>query len=388
MQTAPKAIATVSELTQKIKTLLENGLDRVEVEGEINGLKTSANGHLYLTLKDEGAQISSVAWRGVAARIKSSFPTLQEGSQVVARGRIQVYAPRGSYQLVIDHLEEAGLGKAFEAIEKLKQKLKAEGLFDESRKKPLPPFPHRIGVITSAGGAALHDITSTLEKRWPLATVMLHHAAVQGEQAAAECVRAVQTLDQTGNVDVIILGRGGGSTEDLMAFNDEALARTITATKTPVVSAVGHETDFSISDFVADARAATPTKGAVLVTPHRDDVQARIDGWTDRLTTTLDTRLDRLRKHVTQLRDSYALRAFQDKVGQYRQNVSLLTSELERLNPETPLKLGYTRVQAGETWVRNARDVADGGTLDLIWHDGAVEVKSAKVKSAEAKPDN
>ena len=375
MQTEPKAIPTVSELTQKIKTLLENGFDRVEVEGEINGLKTSANGHLYFTLKDEGAQISSVAWRGVAIRIKSDFPTLQEGSQVVARGRVQVYAPRGSYQLVVDHLEEAGLGKAFEAIEKLKQKLKAEGLFDEARKKPLPLFPHRIGVITSAGGAALHDITSTLENRWPLATVVLHHAAVQGDQAASECVHALQTLDQIGNVDVIILGRGGGSAEDLMAFNDEALARAIAATHTPVVSAVGHETDISISDFVADARAATPTKGAVLVTPHRDDVQARIDGWSDRLKTTLDTRLDRLRKHVTQLRDSYALRAFQDKVGQYRQKVSLLTSELERLNPETPLKLGYTRVQEGETWIRNAHDVPTGATLDLVWHDGSVKVK-------------
>lgn len=375
MKEKPHVIPSVSELTQQIKTLLENGFDRVEVEGEINGLKTSANGHLYFTLKDDGAQISSVAWRGVATRINATFPSLQEGSQVVARGRVQVYAPRGSYQLVVDHLEEAGLGKAFEAIEKLKQKLKAEGLFDESRKKPLPLFPRRIGVITSAGGAALHDITSTLENRWPLATVVLHHAAVQGDQAAAECVNALQSLDQSGNVDVIILGRGGGSAEDLMAFNDEALARAIAAANTPIVSAVGHETDVSISDFVADARAATPTKGAVLVTPHRDDVQLRIEGWTDRLKTILDTRLDRLRKHIGQLRDSYALRAFQDKVGQYRQKVSLLKSELERLNPETPLKLGYTRVQSGDTWIRKASDAPSESTLDLIWQDGSITVK-------------
>ena len=163
-----------------------------------------------------------------------------------------------------------------------------------------------------------------------------------------------------------------------MAFNDEALARAIAAASTPIVSAVGHETDVSISDFVADARAATPTKGAVLVTPHRDDVQLRIEGWTDRLKTTLDTRLDRLRKHIGQLRDSYALRAFQDKVGQYRQRVSLLKSELERLNPETPLKLGYTRVQSGDTWIRKASDAPSESTLDIHWQDGSIRVTREK----------
>src|SRR5699024_2476729 len=269
----PKTLS-VSELTGEIKSVLEGNFIDVRVEGEMSNVSTSRRGHTYFTLKDEGAQLACVIWSGVNQRLGVE---LTDGQQITVGGDIQVYPPHGKYQLIVRSVEQAGKGALQQAFERLKAKLKNEGLFDEAHKKLLPEFPRHIGVITSATGAAFHDITDTLQRRWPLADVLLHHSSVQWANAASELVDAIRWFSDNQNVDVLIVGRGGGSLEDLWPFNEEAVARALFACKVPTISAVGHEVDFSISDFVADVRAATPTQAAILSTPDINEVRMRAD---------------------------------------------------------------------------------------------------------------
>ncbi len=265
--TPQQAAITVSQLNRRAKMLLEQGIARIWVEGEISNLARPASGHMYFSLKDEGAQIRAAFFR---QRQRGPTIRLKDGDQVLAYGRVSIYEARGDYQLIVEQVEPAGEGALQREYDKLRKKLAAEGLFDEDRKQALPKLPGRIGIITSPSGAAVRDILTVLRRRFPSVPVTIYPAAVQGDAAPGELMAAIADAVRRNDCDVLILGRGGGSIEDLWAFNNEQLARVIAECPIPVVSAVGHEVDFTIADFVADVRAPTPSGAAELVVPDRN----------------------------------------------------------------------------------------------------------------------
>jgi len=271
---------SVSEISAKLKQLIEGKFGQVAVEGEVSNCKPWSSGHIYFTLKDDYSQLRAVLFRMQARQLKFR---VEDGLRVVARGRLSLYEVKGEYQLVVDAIEPHGLGALQAAFEQLKRRLQSEGLFDAGRKRPLPVLPRRIGIVTSADGAALRDILRIITRRHPTAQIVVRPARVQGDEAPADLVRALRAIVQVPEVDVVIIGRGGGSAEDLWAFNDERLARAIVASPVPVISAVGHEVDFTIADFVADVRAATPSNAAEIVVDRADNFCARIDRATERL---------------------------------------------------------------------------------------------------------
>jgi exodeoxyribonuclease VII large subunit len=265
---------TVTEFVQKAKRVIEQGLPLAWIKGEISGLRRAASGHSYFDLKDEGAQVSCVLYRHKLARVSVA---LRDGLQVEVHALPSLYEPRGSFQLMIEAVRPAGLGAQFEAFLRLKAQLEAEGLFDPARKRELPVFARRIGIITSASGAVIHDIETTAKARWPGITLILYPAAVQGVQAPESLCAALQLANARKEVDVLIIARGGGSAEDLSAFNDEAVVRAVAATALLIVSAVGHETDVTLCDFAADQRAATPTAAASLLVPNAVALSQALD---------------------------------------------------------------------------------------------------------------
>ena len=269
-------IFSVTEINNSVKSLLEQQFTSIWIEAEISNLATPRSGHIYLTLKDDNAQIRAAMFRGNNMRL--AFRP-KDGMQVLVRGRLSLFAPRGDYQLIIDKMQEAGQGALQRAFEKLKAKLQQEGLFAEERKKTVPLRPGTIGIVTSPTGAAVHDILSVLQRRFPLTNVIIYPTQVQGAEAAAQIRGAIQRANQRQECDVLIVGRGGGSLEDLWCFNDEALARTIAESNIPVVSAVGHQVDFTIADFVADLRAPTPSAAAELLSADGDELQATLAGY-------------------------------------------------------------------------------------------------------------
>jgi exodeoxyribonuclease VII large subunit len=270
----PVKIYTVSEITKLIKDKLEETFPLVLVTGEVSNLRPAASGHVYFSLKDEKSQLKAVMWRSDAAKIKFAF---KDGLQLICRGRINVYEARGDYQIVVDQAEPKGKGALQLAFEQLREKLRAEGLFDEARKKKLPLLPKKIGIVTSLGGAALVDILRTLERRFAKLRILIYPALVQGEGAAGQIADGIDYLGGLGDLDAIIVGRGGGSMEDLWAFNEEKVARAIYRCPVPVISAVGHEVDFTIADFVADIRASTPTAAAEMVIEKEEAFTERIE---------------------------------------------------------------------------------------------------------------
>ncbi len=288
----PAGPISVSELTTRLKNQIESEFGAVHVEGELSNCKQWSSGHLYFTLKDDRAQLRGVMFRTTVQRLKFKP---EDGMRVVARGRISVYEQKGEYQIVADAFEPAGAGALQVAFEQLKKKLQGEGLFDAARKRPLPVLPRRIGVITSLDGAAVRDIVRVLTQRHPDARIVIRPARVQGDEAAADLIRALAAIVRVPEIDVVIIGRGGGSTEDLWAFNDERLARAIAACPVPVISAVGHEVDFTIADFVADVRAATPSNAAEIVVDRADNFRTRIRQAERRLTLVASAQIDRRR---------------------------------------------------------------------------------------------
>jgi len=319
-------VPTVSELTHKIKQLLEQNFRDILVEGEISNLNRSRNGHFYFTVKDDNAQLPCVIWRNSADRLNLD---LRDGQQVVLGGDLQIYAPHGRYQMIVTLVQQAGVGRLQQKFEELKKRLESEGLFESHHKKKLPPFPKKIGVITSSTGAAFQDIRSTMEKRWPVATLYLHHASVQGLNAAGEISNAIQYFAQQRDpVDLLIIGRGGGSLEDLWPFNEEIVARAIFDCPIPIISAVGHEVDFSISDFVADARAATPTQSVILATPDINELRYQIDGHTQCLDTIVKQKIQHYRDYIHRLVQSHALLALQEKLKYLGNHIEALTDKI------------------------------------------------------------
>ena len=287
----PEGPESVWELTARLRDTLETRFPALWVVGEISNFNRHTSGHIFFTLKDAQAAVRCVVWKSGAARIGRE---IGDGVEVEVRGHIGVFEKQGNYQIYVTSLKPRGVGALEIAFRKLKEKLEKEGLFDRARKRPLPRFPRRVGIVTSPTGAAVRDIINILRRRWPPVEILLAPARVQGEGAAAEIVRGIERLNRLGTIDVMIVGRGGGSIEDLWPFNEEVVARAVFASEVPVVSAVGHETDFSISDFVADVRAATPSAAAELVVPDRREIVATLGAIQSRLARALKYTVDRL----------------------------------------------------------------------------------------------
>jgi exodeoxyribonuclease VII large subunit len=322
-----RRVFTVSELTAAVRDLLEAEFPAVWIEGEISNGRVWNTGHFYFTLKDAGAQIRAVMFRSAMRGVKFRP---DDGLHVVARGRLSVYEPKGEYQLVCEHLEPHGLGARQLAFDQLKKRLQSEGLFESARKRPLPALPAKIGIVTSLDGAALRDIVKVLRRRYPNAHLVIRPTRVQGEGAAAEIARGLAAIGRVPGVDVIIVGRGGGSIEDLWAFNEEVVARAIAAAPVPVVSAVGHETDVTIADFVADVRAPTPSAAAEIVVRAKDEFCGRIDRLHDRLRAAMRARVHRLRVRVHQLSGVTALAGWPARLANRGRQLADLTHELPR----------------------------------------------------------
>ncbi len=313
-----RKVYAVRELVAALRTQVERSFTDIYVEGEISNCRPAESGHFYCTLKDGAAQLRVVMWR-TQARLLRFRP--ENGLAVIARGRVTVYDERGDLQLQAEMLEPKGAGALQIAFEQLKAKLAAEGLFDAGRKKPIPALPRCIGVVTSARGAALQDILNILRRRHESVSVLIYDARVQGENAASEVGAGVKHLNRTHKVDVIIIARGGGSFEDLFAFNDEALARTIAATTTPVISAVGHETDFTICDFVADLRAPTPSAAAELVIQSKHELAGRLAMLRDRLRQSINYKLLRSNNSLSRLTRHSAFVRMSDMLARRQQRV-------------------------------------------------------------------
>lgn len=397
----PESPYSVSEITGKIRALLEQEVSFRDlwITGEVSNFSRASSGHIYFTLKDAGAQLAGVIWRS-QARALTYLP--RSGDQVVMHGRIGLYEAGGRYQLYADFIQPAGRGTLSQQLERLKARLEAEGLFDPARKRPLPLFPRRIGIVTSPTAAALRDVLNVLRRRYPQVEVLLSPTLVQGETAPAQIVRALAALNARDDVDVILLVRGGGSLEDLWAFNDERVARAVAASQSPVISGVGHETDFSLADFAADARAPTPSAAAELATPERGELQARLEQQQTRLERALQARLQGLRRHlaqveralqylspVTRLREARQRvdelatrsdRALRRRLDRERRGLVGLAARLESLNPHAVLRRGYAIVRERETGqvLTSARQTRPGLALSLQMQDGdvPVEVKS------------
>jgi len=322
-----RRIWTVRDLVSAVRTHIEREYGDIWVEGEISNLRAHDSGHLYFTLKDVNAQLSAVMFRS-QARLLRFRP--ENGMQVVVRGRVTIYEDRGQLQISAEYLEPKGAGALQIAFEQLKARLQAEGLFDDSRKKPIPPLPRRIGIVTSPQAAALRDILNILERRHHSANVLIFPAQVQGETASAEVSAGIRYLNQAGNVDVIIVARGGGSAEDLASFNDEALARTVADSRIPLISAVGHETDFTIIDFVSDLRAPTPSAAAELVIRSRQEVEEQAEGLRQRLARSVRYQLLMRKQALTELAQHGAFARMMDGINQRQQKLDDLLYRLER----------------------------------------------------------
>jgi exodeoxyribonuclease VII large subunit len=383
---------TVSELTAHIKEVLESegALQDAWVRGEVSNFSRPSSGHLYFTLKDAGAALACVMWRGQAGRL-AYLP--REGDAVEVHGGISVYEARGQYQLYADDIRPAGEGALFQEFLRLKAKLEAEGLFDPARKRALPPYPRIIGIVTSPTGAALRDMLNVLRRRYPLVRAVLAPTAVQGESAPREIIAAIRALNDHVQPDVLIVGRGGGSIEDLWAFNDEAVARAIAASPVPVISAVGHETDFTVADFVADLRAPTPTAAAELATPDQADLRAGLETMAADLAGRTRQFLSEKRYALDQSRARLARRSPEAWLAQARQRVddlarraqlllgsqarlqrerlAGLSQKLAALSPQAILARGYAVVTGPDgAAVRRVAQVAPGDSLLVRVSDG------------------
>jgi exodeoxyribonuclease VII large subunit len=397
-------VLSVTELTHGLNALVEDHYDDVWVEGELSDFTRAASGHCYFTLKDEDAQIRCVMWKHLTQYV---YFEPEEGMQVRVNGHASVYERRGDLQIQAQAMREAGKGAQQKAFEELKQKLQAEGLFAAERKRSLPAFPETIGVVTSGQGAAIHDIRTGLARRFPPAEVVLCPVKVQGldaPQAIADAVAAFNDLsaDDPQRPDLLIVGRGGGSTEDLWAFNEEVVARALAASELPIVSAVGHESDVTIADLVADERAATPSMAAEIAVPDRRDVAERVRTLHERLRTHMTRRLQNTRQRVDALLNSRAFHAPARRLAQHQQHLDTLVDRLTRsgdrlvdqararldrlrdrlqaVDPEQPLRRGYVHLTRDGAPVQSADVLDDGDRVRLHFTDGH--------RDAEVLPDD
>lgn len=382
METPEQRIYSVSELTKLVKTTLEDCFARAWVEGEISNLTMPRSGHTYLTLKDENSQIRAVMFKYTGSRLKFQ---LENGMKVLVQGEISVYEPRGEYQLIINYAEPRGAGALQMAFEQLKTRLQTEGLFDAAHKKPLPLLPKKIGVVTSATGAAIRDILNVVGRRFANVHILIAPVRVQGAEAPAEIAAAIVLLNRLPEIDVLIVGRGGGSLEDLWAFNEEIVARAIFASHIPVISAVGHEIDYTIADFVADVRAPTPSAAAELVVQNKENLVQTIAVLTVRLHNAIRHELQRVREYTEQWTDR--LQNPRKRIGEYQQRLDELShrltknlrnaldkkqyqlafavGKLDNLSPLTLLARGYAICRHALTFqpIKTVQDVSVGDEI-------------------------
>jgi exodeoxyribonuclease VII large subunit len=354
-----RRILTVSSLTSLIKGVLEENFERVWVEGEVSNLAMPVSGHLYFTLKDAGAQIRCVMFRASARALKFRP---KDGMGLVVRGRVSLFEPRGEYQLIMEYLEPQGVGALQMAFAQLKERLAKEGLFDEAHKRPIPKLPQRIGIVTSATGAAIHDILNVLDRRFANVEVLICPVKVQGEGAALEIAQAVRDLNRCGDIDVMIVGRGGGSMEDLWAFNEEIVARAIYHSRIPVISAVGHEVDFTIADFVADLRAPTPSAAAELVVKSKAELAAELEALSHRLKQgirhTLSDSRGRVELHTRALKDpSMMLGHMAQRIDDLSERLNFsIRGELKRINVKLENLCNHLRLTNPGLMVERGRE--------------------------------
>lgn len=393
----PQTVHSVSEITAILSRLIRQQprLQNAWVQGQVSNWARSAAGHIYFTLKDANSQISCVLFQTNASRILS-LP--QDGDAVLVQGKINIYAPRGEYQINVTDVELQGVGAMQKAFEALKRRLAAEGLFDARHKQPLPAFPNKIGVVTSATGAAIEDIQTQLARRYPLADLLLYPTLVQGEQAAEQIAHAIRAMNRRAESDVLIVGRGGGSIEDLWAFNEESVARAIFASKIPVVSAVGHETDFTIADLAADHRAPTPSAAVEHIVPDREELLAQLGGREAQLHGSIKQNVQNLARKLADLEATLAPTHRTDVINQHHQTVDNLeaacraASELRRstaqhslhtlsqrlntLSPLGTLKRGYSisRNVDGDV-LTDTEQVAVGEQISVQLSQGALTCK-------------
>ena len=390
---SPQNPYTISQITRYIKELFDTDfqLQDVWLEGEVSNFSRSAAGHAYFTLKDATASIQCVLWRSVAAR-QPSLP--HNGDTVLAHGRISVYEVQGRYQFYVDALQPAGVGLLYLEFEALKARLAAEGLFAPERKRPLPSFPRCVGVVTSPTGAALRDILHVLSRRFPLTRVLLAPTLVQGNEAPPQIVAALRALQFQPEVDVIIVARGGGSLEELWAFNDERVARAIVASRVPIISGVGHETDFTIADFAADVRAPTPSVAAEIAVPDQAELRNTLRAWERRLAQLMQSKIARERHALKAQIQALRRASPQSRIDVLRQRVDELTRasathvghrlalhrerlracilQLQGMSPYATLARGYAIVRRRESGqvVRSVTQVQTGARLDVRVSDG------------------
>lgn len=384
-------ILTISQLTSRIKGLLEGSFPDVWIEGELSNLSIPQSGHAYFTLKDEHSQVRAVLFRSSHRFLKF---TLQHGIQVICRGRVSVYEPRGEYQVILDYIEPKGIGALQLAFEQLKERLEKEGLFERTRKKPLPLLPRTIGIVTSPTGAAIRDMLRVIKRRHPSMSILIYPVPVQGAEAAPRIVEAIRYFNQECLVDVMIIGRGGGSLEDLWAFNEEGVAREIFASRVPVISAVGHETDYTIADFAADLRAPTPSAAAEMVVESEERFRENIRAFESRIIRAVQQDLElartSLRGSIRMLGDpGRRLGSLAQRVDELvqrmasglrhhqrrdRAQLAALTAGLGHLNPLGILTRGYSvtkRLPAGVI-LKDVADVREGDLISTRLHQGEI----------------
>lgn len=393
---AAKKIYSVSEITREIRLILEGSFTRVWVQGEVSNFTMHTSGHCYFSLKDADSVIACVLFKGNAYKIKFK---IEDGASMICAGRVSVYNKRGQYQLYVEEIEPKGIGSLQLAFTQLKEKLAKEGLFDESHKVDIPFLPERIGIVTSPTGAAIRDMLNIIERRFANMHIILYPVKVQGVGAAQEISQAIDDLNRLNNVDVIIVGRGGGSLEDLWAFNEEIVARAIYNSQIPIVSAVGHEVDYTISDFVADLRAPTPSAAAELVVRRKEDIVADIENLIRRLKGSLTNKTELLKRHLDSLMQRYAFKQpsflieqsqqrIDDCVDSLRQNLSHLlgikkeiyntaAGRLKALSPTAILSRGYsiTLAEPGGKVIRDSSGLKKGDTIKTRLYKGEVVSK-------------
>lgn len=392
---AVSSVITVSQLNFYIKSLLDESpaLREIYITGEISNLTDHyRSGHIYLSLKDDKALVRAVMFAGNARHLRFKP---EEGMKVIARGRVSVYEATGQYQLYIEDMQPDGIGALNLAYEQLKKKLSAEGLFSEDIKKPIPAYPKRIGVITSPTGAAVQDILNILGRRYPIAEIVFCPVLVQGENASAQLIDAIERFNKANAADVIIIGRGGGSIEDLWAFNDEKLARTIAKSDIPVISAVGHETDFTICDFVADLRAPTPSAAAELATPNMTELLSYFKSVKDSLPAIMQRRIDfekqeldnlasskvllspkefiNIRKNELDMLSADMIKAFKAILSENQREFVALSAKLDALSPLSVLSRGYSIVQNKNKVIKSAKELNIGQNIMVKLSDGKAE---------------
>jgi len=397
-----KEILSVSELTRMVRECLEKNFPPLWVTGEISNLHRAASGHMYLTLKDEASQVRAIIFRPVAQTTRFE---LKDGLEVIVFGDLTVYEPRGEYQLIIREIEPKGIGALELAFRQLKEKLEAEGLFDPARKRPLPFLPRHIGIVTSPTGAAIRDILKVIDSRFPRMHITLFPVKVQGEGAAEEIAGAIENLNAIGGYDVLIVGRGGGSLEDLWAFNEEIVARAIAKSQIPIISAVGHEIDITISDLVADRRALTPSEAGVLVVPDEKELLSTLKEFSRRLRMALRVKAESARRTLELVFKSYPFRRPLDLLRQQEQMaddfiqrtwratsgiiqikkeiLNGLTRRLESLSPAKVLSRGYTiTTLAGEKKpLKKASGLKKGGLLRTYFAKGEATSRVEETKT-------